>query len=200
MPCICLDTLFEVMEVFVEPLPEAGPEEAMHHFGHVLGTVLGVLCAAAFSTAFFALGELERKAMKRRFIVEEEHRSSWDWVHMRPAGPRRSRSSWDWEHHRPADTHRSRSPRRSPRLSRCVVTVPKEKKKDHTECPEIDSSRDVVDGGGECTVCMDQRATAVFTPCGHMCCCFTCAHRCANDGGCPICRGEVDNVVRVYAS
>ena len=48
-----------------------------------------------------------------------------------------------------------------------------------------------------CKVCRDNDVKIVFLPCGHLCCCATCAPVLAR---CPICRQFVRGTVRVYLS
>ena len=53
---------------------------------------------------------------------------------------------------------------------------------------------------GECVVCMDGENTHLFSPCGHMCVCKTCAALImATTRECPTCRGEAREVVRVFS-
>lgn len=48
-----------------------------------------------------------------------------------------------------------------------------------------------------CRVCMDEPASAVFCPCGHLVSCYSCALACMK---CPLCRREVAYVQYVYNS
>lgn len=48
----------------------------------------------------------------------------------------------------------------------------------------------------ECVVCLDAQAKHAMVPCGHLCVCGDCAKQSLND--CPVCRGKVDNVIRIY--
>lgn len=44
----------------------------------------------------------------------------------------------------------------------------------------------------ECLVCMDADKTTVFSPCGHYCCCQSCARIIeGNAGTCPLCRAKI---------
>ncbi|XP_028164278.1 E3 ubiquitin-protein ligase LRSAM1-like [Ostrinia furnacalis] len=47
----------------------------------------------------------------------------------------------------------------------------------------------------ECVVCMDAKCEVVFVPCGHMCCCLLCSQK--EIENCPLCRGDVERVIRV---
>jgi hypothetical protein len=40
-----------------------------------------------------------------------------------------------------------------------------------------------------CTICMDNLIEILFVPCGHLCCCSSCAKQIQNKK-CPICRNE----------
>lgn len=52
----------------------------------------------------------------------------------------------------------------------------------------------------ECVVCMDERRQVVFLPCRHMATCQKCAEKIVGGWApiCPICRGEVDETVKVF--
>jgi hypothetical protein len=53
------------------------------------------------------------------------------------------------------------------------------------------------DSGGQCCICMDAAASAVFVPCGHRACCAPCALRLATERRhlCPVCRTPFRDVV-----
>mmetsp|Transcript_8619 Transcript_8619/g.15254 ORF Transcript_8619/g.15254 Transcript_8619/m.15254 type:complete len:109 (-) Transcript_8619:119-445(-) len=50
----------------------------------------------------------------------------------------------------------------------------------------------------ECCICLDEDKDAVFIPCGHVCCCESCAKQIqgSSEHRCPICRGNVAQVVK----
>ena len=48
-----------------------------------------------------------------------------------------------------------------------------------------------------CKVCMDSEVSIVFLPCGHLCCCPSCAPALRN---CPICRQLIRGTVRIFLS
>ncbi|KAJ0406912.1 hypothetical protein P43SY_001763 [Pythium insidiosum] len=51
----------------------------------------------------------------------------------------------------------------------------------------------------ECVICMDASRDAICVPCGHLAGCFSCLSRHADqEKSCPICRGAVHTVVKVY--
>merc|ERR1711879_148432 len=57
------------------------------------------------------------------------------------------------------------------------------------------------DEGGACAVCLEQPANAAVVPCGHMCACYACLEMLQISSSlCPICRGPVDSVIRIYRS
>ena len=63
---------------------------------------------------------------------------------------------------------------------------------------KLDSSCDE-DGKYECSICLDEKKTHAFMPCGHMCVCTTCAASImASSRKCPICRVVGRNCVKVY--
>ncbi|XP_048414687.1 E3 ubiquitin-protein ligase LRSAM1 isoform X2 [Stegostoma tigrinum] len=47
----------------------------------------------------------------------------------------------------------------------------------------------------ECVVCLDCESQMIFLPCGHVCCCQTCA---AGLYACPLCRKDIEQKVRMY--
>lgn len=47
----------------------------------------------------------------------------------------------------------------------------------------------------ECVICIDAPPTYIIAPCGHKCVCEVCARKIEM---CPLCRGEVENVFKVY--
>lgn len=51
---------------------------------------------------------------------------------------------------------------------------------------------------GECVICMDEKSEVVFVPCGHMCCCHSCAQNELED--CPMCRTKIERTIRVILS
>ena len=51
-----------------------------------------------------------------------------------------------------------------------------------------------------CVVCLDNKKTHAFNPCGHMCVCKTCADIIIQgDSNCPMCRISVTNSLKIYA-
>ncbi|XP_033740533.1 baculoviral IAP repeat-containing protein 2-like [Pecten maximus] len=47
----------------------------------------------------------------------------------------------------------------------------------------------------QCKICMEEDVCVVFLPCGHLVCCFSCASLLYE---CPICRGAIEDKVRIY--
>lgn len=52
-------------------------------------------------------------------------------------------------------------------------------------------------GGSECVVCMETGAQIIFLPCGHVCCCPVCSEALQ---GCPLCRSNISQRIRIYQS
>lgn len=51
-----------------------------------------------------------------------------------------------------------------------------------------------------CVVCHDETAVMAIVPCGHICLCTACSETCINDSNpCPLCRGDIQSVLRVYS-
>ncbi|KAK2417444.1 Prokaryotic RING finger 4 [Trifolium repens] len=46
-----------------------------------------------------------------------------------------------------------------------------------------------------CVICIDQKSTVAFVPCGHMCCCKTCSRPLKI---CPLCRGRIKQVLQIF--
>ena len=46
-----------------------------------------------------------------------------------------------------------------------------------------------------CIICCDQKFSEAFLPCGHSCCCSSCATAFTN---CPMCRKQIEQTVRIY--
>ncbi|XP_072756861.1 E3 ubiquitin-protein ligase LRSAM1 isoform X2 [Anoplolepis gracilipes] len=47
----------------------------------------------------------------------------------------------------------------------------------------------------ECVICLDSQCEVIFLPCGHLCCCSTCADKVST--GCPMCRSIIERKVRI---
>ena len=66
----------------------------------------------------------------------------------------------------------------------------------------LEAERSSLDG--ECCICKDGPATCALVPCGHWCVCDTCGERghqgCREERTCPLCREQVDQVVRIFRS
>ncbi|KAH7282294.1 hypothetical protein KP509_35G024000 [Ceratopteris richardii] len=53
--------------------------------------------------------------------------------------------------------------------------------------------------GGTCVICLDARAEAACVPCGHLAGCMECLSEVkAKDWGCPVCREQIQQIVKVY--
>ncbi|CAJ2633190.1 E3 ubiquitin-protein ligase SP1-like isoform X2 [Trifolium pratense] len=46
-----------------------------------------------------------------------------------------------------------------------------------------------------CVICIAQKYNVAFVPCGHMCCCTTCSRPLKM---CPLCRGQIKQVIRIF--
>ncbi|KAM0867313.1 hypothetical protein ACQ4PT_042073 [Festuca glaucescens] len=58
-------------------------------------------------------------------------------------------------------------------------------------------------GDGQlCVICLRKRRKAAFVPCGHLVCCCNCAKRVIlmDEQLCPVCRQDIDHMLRVYDS
>lgn len=63
-------------------------------------------------------------------------------------------------------------------------------------CSDEDDSLE----SNQCTVCMDNPSDSAVVPCGHMCGCYGCLEKIRTSPlpHCPLCRGPVTSVVRIY--
>ena len=60
-------------------------------------------------------------------------------------------------------------------------------------------AREEAERAQECGVCLCERKTHMFTPCGHKCVCEGCADELLRRGDrCPVCRAAVEGAVRVF--
>lgn len=76
----------------------------------------------------------------------------------------------------------------SPRASQLEATEPSPLRREGTPAtPRLKVSR--------CVVCMDLPATHALVPCGHRC---LCASHAVNVPRCPVCRGAVERMIRVF--
>ena len=58
-----------------------------------------------------------------------------------------------------------------------------------------DRERSTPSSSMDCKVCFDRQIEALFVPCRHLVCCGTCA---ALSETCPVCRGKVSEILRVF--
>lgn len=47
----------------------------------------------------------------------------------------------------------------------------------------------------ECVICLDLQCEVIFLPCGHFCCCSTCAEKISTE--CPMCRSSIERRIRI---
>ncbi len=66
------------------------------------------------------------------------------------------------------------------------------------EKDEKRSRREVPNDKKSCCVCLDHPATSAFVPCGHMVTCDACALEMEEDGQCPICRGPIAMILKIF--
>jgi len=50
----------------------------------------------------------------------------------------------------------------------------------------------------ECCICLDERKTVLLQPCNHLCLCESCADNPSFTSTCPMCKGKVDKVTKVF--
>jgi len=76
-----------------------------------------------------------------------------------------------------------------------ITVLEKEVKQSHST---IQTLRNEYDRG--CVICMNENATVVMVPCGHMCVCRTCLQSSHVLSNCPICRAPIIKKQNVYMS
>ncbi|XVF66477.1 hypothetical protein PTKIN_Ptkin10aG0038500 [Pterospermum kingtungense] len=55
------------------------------------------------------------------------------------------------------------------------------------------------DGGPSCTICLDAPSAAACVPCGHVAGCVSCLNEIkAKKWGCPVCRANIEQVMKLY--
>lgn len=50
----------------------------------------------------------------------------------------------------------------------------------------------------ECVICLSNERNHVIVPCYHLCCCFICSTQIQDR--CPLCRGQINSIQRVFLS
>ncbi|XP_052766169.1 lambda-crystallin homolog [Mya arenaria] len=70
----------------------------------------------------------------------------------------------------------------------------------HIEHNPPRGSTSTADGETDCAICMDKARDCVMRPCHHMVTCYRCATMLINRrDGCPICRKDIIEIIRVYS-
>ena len=88
-------------------------------------------------------------------------------------------------------------PKRRPEVVDLVQAF--EKVRRDTEA--LDPAAAALAAAQECVVCMEQKQSHVFTPCGHAVVCQSCAENVmATTRACPVCRGPVEQVFKFFHS
>lgn len=80
-------------------------------------------------------------------------------------------------------------------LTNSVESNDSELSDDHSNNDAIKNKIEDIKNEQTCKVCLDRISDCVFVPCGHVCCCVTCAsalHKC------PICRKNLEKIVKFY--
>lgn len=49
-----------------------------------------------------------------------------------------------------------------------------------------------------CRICYERPPDCAFCDCGHVCACYECALKLSRDQGCPVCRGKIAQVMKLY--
>lgn len=58
---------------------------------------------------------------------------------------------------------------------------------------------DIIDVNADCVICMEASQNTACVPCGHVAACHACMQHLHSIGGnCPVCRAEVDQIVKLF--
>ncbi|XP_009138688.1 E3 ubiquitin-protein ligase SPL1 isoform X2 [Brassica rapa] len=76
------------------------------------------------------------------------------------------------------------------------LAAPKREERVTSKGLENGKSRDG-DEHDRCVVCLERKCDAAFVPCGHMCCCLTCALKLLGKP-CPLCRKRGIRILKIY--
>jgi hypothetical protein len=49
-----------------------------------------------------------------------------------------------------------------------------------------------------CSICYDAKVDTVIVPCGHLCVCFECSKHLEPPARCPICRIEIEKIIKAF--
>ena len=79
------------------------------------------------------------------------------------------------------------------RFSVCCTRRPKAQEAEGAGGGDLRSS-----DADRCCICLTNPKTHAIQPCGHRCLCPTCVSTVENRGKCPLCRGNVEAVLRIY--
>lgn len=65
--------------------------------------------------------------------------------------------------------------------------------------PKISFENEVSSNTNHCVICQQQDAIMAVVPCGHTCLCAECSSSImANDKKCPLCRTDIEKIVKIY--
>lgn len=65
---------------------------------------------------------------------------------------------------------------------------------------QLTGSTNTAEGEVDCAICMDKPRDCVMRPCHHMVTCYKCAAMLINRrDGCPICRKDIIEIIKVYS-
>ncbi|KAH7294994.1 hypothetical protein KP509_27G027900 [Ceratopteris richardii] len=74
------------------------------------------------------------------------------------------------------------------------------REQDRLSADRVDEDVSDVPDGELCVICLLRRRRAAFLHCGHLVCCVHCAQRVEQDinARCPVCRQDVNGIIRIY--
>ena len=59
-------------------------------------------------------------------------------------------------------------------------------------------TKETIAQGSECSVCISNIKSHVIVPCGHKAICGDCSPIILQGGSCPICRADIESIIKVY--
>ena len=59
-------------------------------------------------------------------------------------------------------------------------------------------TKETIAQGSECSVCISNIKSHVIVPCGHKAICGDCSPIILQGGTCPICRADIESIIKVY--
>jgi hypothetical protein len=82
----------------------------------------------------------------------------------------------------------------------CIRVREEKDKKIRSRAEALEKSNEEVSQISLCCICRESVRTILFLPCRHLCVCEKCAECPALQGKCPVCRGPIEDQLKVFCS